>query len=43
MGKKKGKPRPEGPACPFCGRRKSVKRLEDGLCWCDHCQRMFEG
>ena len=29
------------PKCPFCGRRKTVKNIEDDLYFCSHCQKMF--
>jgi ribosomal protein L37AE/L43A len=34
--------KPEGPRCPFCGRRNTVRRIEDRLYHCDHCQKMFQ-
>ncbi|HSM50453.1 MAG TPA: transposase [Thermoanaerobaculia bacterium] len=38
----KPSPAPSGPKCPFCGRRVSVRRIEEGLYHCDHCQKMFQ-
>lgn len=29
--------------CPFCGRRNTVRRIEAGLCFCSHCDKMFQG
>ncbi|HVS04162.1 MAG TPA: transposase [Thermoanaerobaculia bacterium] len=35
-------PKAEAPRCPFCGRRITVRRIEDRLYHCDHCQKMFQ-
>ncbi len=29
--------------CPFCGRRNTVKKIEDKLYLCTYCQKMFHG
>ncbi len=31
------------PKCPFCGRRNTVKKIEDKLFLCTFCQKMFHG
>lgn len=42
--KDKPKPKPaEGPRCPICGRRNTVRKLEPRVYHCDHCQKMFQG
>jgi ribosomal protein L37AE/L43A len=40
--KKRDRPGIQGPRCPFCGRGKSVRKIEDRLYYCDHCRKMFE-
>lgn len=42
--KKKKKPPidPNIPKCPFCGRRITVKKVEDNLFDCSHCEKMFQ-
>ena len=43
MGKsKKKQPKPEGPKCPFCGRRKSVRKVDHRVYYCHWCEQMFE-
>lgn len=32
-----------GPRCPFCGRRNTVRRIDEKLCFCSHCDKMFQG
>lgn len=29
--------------CPFCGRRNTVRRIDEKLCFCSHCDKMFQG
>jgi len=44
-GGKKGPPRPADPnlpRCPFCGRRITVRKVEDRLHHCAHCRKMFQ-
>ncbi len=39
----KGEPKgSQGPRCPFCGRRNTVRKMEGQVCYCDHCQKMFQ-
>lgn len=32
----------QGPRCTFCGRRSTVRKLEEGLLYCSHCEKMFK-
>jgi ribosomal protein L37AE/L43A len=40
------KPNTKPPApevrCPFCGRRNTVRQMEDKLYFCSHCDQMFQ-
>lgn len=29
------------PKCPICGRRSTVRRVEGGMYYCDHCHQAF--
>lgn len=45
MAKNDKKPDPkaaQGPQCPFCGRRNTVKRMEGQVYYCGHCEKMFQ-
>ncbi len=45
MAKNNKKPDPkaaQGPQCPFCGRRNTVKRMEGQVYYCGHCEKMFQ-
>jgi ribosomal protein L37AE/L43A len=48
MGKGKKKKRgpkavdPAVPKCTLCGRRITVRKIEDRLYHCSHCQKMFQ-
>lgn len=35
--------KPDSPRCPFCGRRITVRQIDDKVYHCDHCQKMFQG
>ena len=44
-GRKKGSSRPVDPnlpRCPFCGRRITVRKVEERLHHCEHCRKMFQ-
>ncbi len=44
-GKKKRPSKPVDkslPKCAFCGRRITVRKVEDRLYHCSHCQQMFQ-
>ncbi|MFQ5544124.1 MAG: hypothetical protein ACE5FY_07210 [Nitrospiria bacterium] len=40
--KKKKEIDPNIPKCPFCGRRITVKHIDERLYNCTHCEKMFE-
>lgn len=32
---------PDMPKCPICGRRSTVRRIEESMHYCDHCKQAF--
>lgn len=32
---------PNIPKCPVCGRRSTVRKIEERMHYCDHCQQAF--
>ena len=39
--KKTPKPSSDVPKCPICGRRSTVRHLEERTHYCDHCRQAF--
>ena len=39
--KKAAQSNPNMPKCPMCGRRSTVRRLEERMHYCDHCKQAF--
>ncbi len=40
--KKKKEVDPSIPKCSFCGRRNTVKHIDDRLYNCEYCEKMFQ-